>query len=247
MYLALSRNASAAAAGLSLVAVLAVFGGITVAHAGGAQPMKNKTCNSSTECQSYTNDGSGSAMLLTANAQDARTLYVTAPGKGADGSDISGTYIGVIGRGGSFPLVLTDPSGNDLMYVDVSGDIFYKGSLNQFDVTRQGQHVAAYTPQATSRTIEDVGSGRLVNGEAAVALDRTFAQSIDPRAPYHVFITPNGDTRGLFVAAKTGAGFIVRETQNGHGTLSFDYRVIASPLGHISERMGQPIQAPQAK
>lgn len=92
-----------------------------------------------------------------------------------------------------------------------------------------------------------VGSSRLVNGQAAVALDRTFAQAIDGRAPYQVFLTPNGDTRGLFVAQKTPAGFVVRETQGGRGSLGFDYRVVASPLGRGGERMGLTKGAPEPR
>jgi hypothetical protein len=70
-----------------------------------------------------------------------------------------------------------------------------------------------------------------------VALDPTFAASIDAGTVYRVFLTPGGDTRGLFVAAKTPRGFIVRETQGGRSTLSFDYRIVATALGQSGQRM----------
>lgn len=35
---------------------------------------------------------------------------------------------------------------------------------------------------------------------ARVSLDPAFAQTIDQRMPYHVLLTPDGDTRGLLVA-----------------------------------------------
>ena len=40
------------------------------------------------------------------------------------------------------------------------------------------------------------------------------------------------------VACSEKGAFIVRETQGGRGTLSFDYRVVGSALGHAGERMG---------
>jgi hypothetical protein len=56
-------------------------------------------------------------------------------------------------------------------------------------------------------------------------------------AEYRVFLTPSGDTRGLFVAMRTVNGFIVRESQGGHATVSFDYRIVATALGQAGERM----------
>jgi hypothetical protein len=42
-----------------------------------------------------------------------------------------------------------------------------------------------------------------------------------------VFLTPNADTRGLYVQGKYARGFIVREVGNGRGSFDFDYRVYA--------------------
>jgi hypothetical protein len=71
---------------------------------------------------------------------------------------------------------------------------------------------------------------------------------MDRSTAYHVFITPDGDTRGLYVATKTAEGFIVRETQGGRGTLSFDYRIVASLDGQATRRMtlsrGEPVAPP---
>jgi hypothetical protein len=77
----------------------------------------------------------------------------------------------------------------------------------------------------------------LINGVAMVALDAAFAQTIDPRVPYHVMLTPDGDTRGLFVASKGPNGFVVREVQGGRGSLTFDYHIYAPALGHPNDRM----------
>jgi hypothetical protein len=74
---------------------------------------------------------------------------------------------------------------------------------------------------------------------AFVHLRRTFADSIELQAdPYRVFLTPNGDSRGLYIAQKMTNGFVVRESERGRSTLDFDYRVVATSLGHAGERMG---------
>ena len=103
----------------------------------------------------------------------------------------------------------------------------------------------SYSAKSTLPTVEDTGTAALVRGAAVVRLDPTFAASVDPNASYRVFLTPNGDTRGLFVATKTPSGFVVREAQAGHASVSFDYRIVATALGQAGQRMA-PLVAPVA-
>jgi hypothetical protein len=107
--------------------------------------------------------------------------------------------------------------------------------------------VTAYETKSTQPRIEDTGTAQLVAGSAVVQLDPAFAQSIDMSSPYRVFLTPNGDTRGLYVAQKTAAGFVVRETQGGRGSFSFDYRILASAAGQSGSRMTMVTPAVQSK
>jgi len=174
-----------------------------------------------------------------ASCTGARCVGVYATNSAGNGSDITGTYIGLLGRApaGAFPLLLTDTGANDLFYVDGSGNVFYHGSLNSFAVTRTGSVATAYSAKTTSPAVEDTGSGQLINGVGVVALDSAFAQTIDPRTPYQVMLTPDGDTRGLFVASKGLNGFVVREVQGGRSSLMFDYHIYATALGHAGERM----------
>jgi hypothetical protein len=157
-----------------------------------------------------------------------------------NGADISGSY-GVIGRSPAtgFPLVLTDSSGeNNLFYVDGSGNVSYRGGLFKLMATKTRGQAVAYGTTSATPTIEDTGTAQLVNGSATVPLDATFAQTIDPQRTYQVMITPDGDTRGLYVASKTATGFVVREVQGGRGSFAFDYHIYATTLGHARERMG---------
>jgi hypothetical protein len=52
-----------------------------------------------------------------------------------------------------------------------------------------------------------------------------------------VFLTPNGDCKGLYVASKTAGGFEVRELGGGTSNISFDYRIVAKRLGFENARM----------
>jgi len=165
-----------------------------------------------------------------------------------DGADITGSYIGVIARntaGQGFPFAAIDTNNQDLFYVDSAGNLFYHGSLNNFSKTRGGQVATTYTPRSASPTIEDNGTAQLVGGETTVQLDPAFAHSIDLRSAYQVMLTPDGDTRGLYVAMKSPTSFVVREVQGGRGTLAFDYHIYAAGLGQAGERMSEmsPSQA----
>jgi len=72
---------------------------------------------------------------------------------------------------------------------------------------------------------------------ALVKIDPVFAETIDGQADYHVFLTPRGDCRGLYVTRLTATSFEVHELQGGHSTLDFDYRITARRAGHTTERM----------
>jgi hypothetical protein len=82
-----------------------------------------------------------------------------------------------------------------------------------------------------------LGEGHLVNGAARVQLDPAFAGAIAQQPNYLVFITPEGDTRGLYVTGKSLTGFEVRESQGGRATVDFSYRAVAHPYGDASPRL----------
>lgn len=161
-------------------------------------------------------------------------------GSDGNGADITGSYIGVIARnvaGIGFPLVAADTNGTDLMFVDSAGDLFYHGGLFNFAKTQGGGEAVTYGARAASPTLEDNGTAQLVNGSANVQLDSAFAHTIDNHQAYQVMLTPDGDTKGLYVASKSPTGFIVREVQGGHASISFDYHIYATALGQAGVRM----------
>lgn len=170
-------------------------------------------------------------------------------GSDGNGADMEGSYIGAIARnkaGQGYPLVAADTNGNDLMFVDSAGDLFYHGGLINFAKTRDGHVATTFGATSASPSIEDNGTAQLVGGQATVQLDSAFAQSIDNHKAYVVMLTPDGDTKGLFVASKSPTSFVVREQQGGRATVSFDYHIYAPALGQAGHRMTEMTTAQAA-
>jgi hypothetical protein len=135
------------------------------------------------------------------------------------------------------PAVFELTSGGDVFIAD---KIFTAGSCStgcSRSSTSGEKRVRFFTPQESLPTVEDFGEARLINGQSYVRIDPAFANTIDPRADYMVFITPEGDSRGVYVTAKTSAGFVVRENQGGRSTFAFSYRIVAKPYGEHPARL----------
>ncbi|MBD5604019.1 MAG: hypothetical protein IAI48_02860 [Candidatus Eremiobacteraeota bacterium] len=152
-----------------------------------------------------------------------------------------GTGEGVVGRTTdtavkSEPLILQNEAEDDVFWVDDEGDFDYSGMENGIARTRGEASATTFGVKTAAPTMEDTGTAQLVGGASAVRLDPAFAATIDNAPPYRVFLTPHGDSRGLYVASEAPASFVVRESQGGRSSLSFDYRIVAAPLGHTRDR-----------
>jgi hypothetical protein len=101
---------------------------------------------------------------------------------------------------------------------------------------RDGQRVVAYASESATATIEDAGTARMTDGIANVHIDPAFSPVMAHRW-YYVFLTPLGDTRGLYVSIKTASAFQVRETERGRDSLAFDYHIVANPLDGKNARL----------
>ncbi|MGA8532619.1 MAG: hypothetical protein WB615_00760 [Candidatus Tumulicola sp.] len=125
--------------------------------------------------------------------------------------------------------------------IDSAGTMTCSGGFQGASVqvrhrTSGGQHVLAYAAQSASSTIEDVGTAKMVDGIANVQIEPTFASVMDGKW-YYVFVTPLGDTRGLYVSMKSRNGFQVREIERGRSNVDFDYRIVAHPFGAKDDRL----------
>ncbi|HEY7995129.1 MAG TPA: hypothetical protein VID24_13030 [Candidatus Eremiobacteraceae bacterium] len=133
----------------------------------------------------------------------------------------------------AYTLLMTLDCGGNLT---VSGTIMSQAAMVDTK-TVDGRDVAAYQARQTQATIEDFGEGQIVGGMGSVRLNADFASTIDRRGGYLVFITPEGDSRGLYVEHKTGTGFDVRESQGGRSSIAFSYRIVAHPMGADDGRL----------
>ncbi len=141
-------------------------------------------------------------------------------GNGVVGASTNGS--GVIGRADGPDARAATFLGK----VVVDGDFQVTGAKSAAVAHPDGSQRLVYSLESPESWFEDYGSGQLVTGRAAVALDPDFAAIVDAET-YHVFLTPYGETRGLFVSQRTSGGFTVQEIGDGTSGVGFAYRIVA--------------------
>jgi hypothetical protein len=77
----------------------------------------------------------------------------------------------------------------------------------------------------------------LNHGGVTVNLDPVFADTDNTGVDFHVFLTPGGDCKGLYVTNKTANSFEVHELGGGTTSIPFDYKTVAKRRGHETERL----------
>ncbi len=139
---------------------------------------------------------------------------------------------------GSPVLATHGPHFAGICLMDVSGNLACNGTKSAVvPVDGGSRQVALYAVEAPENWFEDAGSARLSHGAAVVRLEPTFAQTINGGLEYHVFLTPKGDCKGLYVTNETADGFEVRELGGGTASVAFDYRIMARRKGYESVRL----------
>jgi hypothetical protein len=142
-----------------------------------------------------------------------------------------GENIGVVGRGDPLAGLF---SGN----VVVVGDLVVHGRKSAAVPHSVGGYRRLYSVESPESWFEDFGEARLKGGRATVRVDRDFA-AVVKKGAYHVFLTPYGDSSGLFVARRTATLFEVREHGRGHSNVKFSYRIAAKRKDVKPERFGE--------
>jgi hypothetical protein len=138
-------------------------------------------------------------------------------------------------------------SGSRHCTIDTSANLTCTGVVSGIVQQVDGKQTAIYAMQSAENWLEDAGSGELSNGSARIELDSAFAQTVNAGVEYHVFLTPNGDSKGLYVSRKTATSFEVHEQGGGISSIAFDYRIMAKRKGYenvrledLTERFRQP-------
>ena len=158
------------------------------------------------------------------------TLYVE--NDGAPSGGVSPAAARFAGPGAAtWCEIFMDPSNNNV------GDLTCTGTKSAAVPVDGNRMVRLYAVEATDNWFEDAGSAQLTDGKVVVPFERVFAQTVNGEADYHVFLTPNGECEGLYIASKSAQGFEVRELHGGHSNISFDYRLMARRKGYEQVRM----------
>ncbi len=122
-----------------------------------------------------------------------------------------------------------------------SGDFLATGTKSAAVKVDNGEYRLLYAMESPENWFEDFGGGTLQNGVATVQIDPLFAQSVNTQIEYRVFLTPEGDCKGLYVDNKASTSFEVRELQGGTSNISFSYRIVAKRKGYEELRMAKMV------
>ncbi len=104
-------------------------------------------------------------------------------------------------------------------------------------VDNSQRQVALHAVESPENWFEDFGSGSLENGVDKIALEPIFAQTVNTGSDYHVFLTPEGECRGLYISNKSASGFEVHELGGGQSNVAFSYRIVALRRGYENARL----------
>jgi hypothetical protein len=166
-------------------------------------------------------------------------------GQGVGGVGVVGYNEAVHGRGIDFfgPVGVLGASKNGnagtfLGPVVVSGDFTVLGAKNAAVPHPDGTHRLLHCMESPECWFEDFGEAKLIDGEAKVRLDDGFA-SVVKLDMYHVFLTPHGDSHGLYVSHRSESQFEVREQGGGKSNISFSYRIAAKRRDIEGERLAR--------
>ncbi|HET7208092.1 MAG TPA: hypothetical protein VFI95_16055 [Terriglobales bacterium] len=174
------------------------------------------------------NTGTTGMGLTVSSSNDTGLLVST-------GGSLAGVFS--VSSSSSIPLT-TETNGAVGCTIDGSGNLLCTGSKSAVVPVANGtRKVALYAIEGPENWFEDAGSGKLTNGAAIVHLEPIFAETINTMMEYHVFLTPNGDCKGLYVTNKGPAGFEVHELGGGASNIGFDYRIMAKRKGFENIRL----------
>jgi hypothetical protein len=119
--------------------------------------------------------------------------------------------------------------------VMITGNLTVNGTKSAAVAFPDGTQRALYCMESPELWFEDFGTAKLKNGRAVVKLETNFA-SVIKRGDYRVFVTPEGDCRGLYVHRKRGASFEIRELAGGKSSVAFSYRIVGRRKDVRSQR-----------
>ena len=200
--------------------------------------------------------GRGTATAVDGRGVGAGTFGVVGVGgvAGVWGGNSASGGIGVVGVSGPTTSGgITPWAGRFDGSVQVNGRLFVNGALFVTGSPKSsvvphpdGSQRVMHTVEAPESWFEDVGRAQLRQGAARVEVDPDFAAVSRLGDDYHVFLTPEGPSNGLYVTDRSSTGFEVREQGEGTSEISFSYRIMTkradAGAGRL-ERLERPSDA----
>src|SRR5262249_41640191 len=146
----------------------------------------------------------GAAFLGTAFSTTGFTTGVAGQVMSPNGT--AGVFDNLAGQG-FIVQGLSGSNSTQVFSVDAAGNLVVSGTITSGGASASatklldGRTVSLYPVQSPEIWFEDFGSGKLTAGRAWVALEPSFAQATNSSLTYHVFLTPNGESKGLYVSS----------------------------------------------
>jgi hypothetical protein len=203
--------------------------------------------------------GTGTAatdVALSATSDQQSGVYgVSQSGVGCDGRSSAGSGGVFVAQAALQPALLADNAnaaggqmGNKSLGMAINGSLMVQDGVPQAVVTTSRGRRRLYCLEATTALFEELGTARLQNGRVRVDLDPLFLETIDARQ-YHVFLSPRGETDGVYVADQSPSGFEIRARRTTASAVPVDWRVVARrkglPDAHRLARFTPPPPAPR--
>jgi hypothetical protein len=200
---------------------------------------------------------SGSHIGVNAFASSVGVAGYASAGHGGEFG--SSTSIGVFGYSNTYVGVYASSASSYALYassgsswagvfsgpVFISGNFIATGTKSAAVKAADGTSRLMYALETPENLFEDVGSASLRKGQATVSLDPTFAGVITSDK-YHVFLTAQGESNGLYVSRKTTTGFEVREQSGGSSNVDFSYRIVALRKDTTSRGRMEQVELPSS-
>lgn len=113
------------------------------------------------------------------------------------------------------------------LYVD--GKTYTNEPITELVATANGNRIPAYTVSSLQPEIYARGKATLENGQRYISFDPVFVEMLsnDPDALV-ITVSPNGNSKGLYIASQDAKGFYVRENDNGSSVTAFSWIAIGT-------------------
>ena len=172
--------------------------------------------------------GSGKGGKFASNGRQGTGVYGYA-------NSLEGLTYGVFGGANSPDGYGVFSYGN----MKVEGEFTCTGTKSAVVNLKNGEGVTLYAVEASENWFEDFGSAKLKDGSAVVAIDPLYSETVNTKIDYHVFLTPRGECKGLYVINQMGGSFEVRELNGGKSDIPFSYRIVAKRKGYEDLRLAK--------